>query len=197
MKCLVPVINLDNLNKKIDHIRNKGGQVVFNVGKEEQTIKDALGYYHKYVEVEAYGKYVINGWMFVATIEHTSNGNIIRCVVPEMENQIPSITIYKDNIIVILHRNNNFPTFINYPPFTIQFYRETLLIKSILVFFNWVILNSIMVLYLIIAERNNNTSAFIYNSPFSIILHAGKNITIIIIIIIIYLIINRRNYLLT
>ena len=90
MKCLIPVNNIEKLTKKIDHIRNKGGNIIFNVGSEEQMVKDDFGYYHNCVEVEVEGKYVINGWEFVATLEHTGNGNIIRCVIPEMESQIPS-----------------------------------------------------------------------------------------------------------
>lgn len=90
MERLIPVDNIEKLSKKINHIRNKGADVTFNVGSEKQMVKDDFGYYHNCVKVEVKGEYIINGWEFVATLEHTDNGNIIRCAVSEMESQIPS-----------------------------------------------------------------------------------------------------------
>jgi hypothetical protein len=93
MKYVIPVVYLDKLTKKINHIKNKGGDITFNVGperKEEKYLsrvdnkgfiyKDQFPTYIPVVDVEVEGKYIINGWEFVATIEHKTNGNIIRAI---------------------------------------------------------------------------------------------------------------------
>ena len=80
-KYLIPAENIENLTKQVNHIRNKGASIVFELGEEKMVEdKDIEGSFHKYVEVEVEGKYIINGWEFVATIEHTPNGNIIRAI---------------------------------------------------------------------------------------------------------------------
>lgn len=81
---------LDKLSKQCSKIRNKGADILFAVGEpcvieaiDNPLIKAPAHY------VEVSGFYKINGWIFVATIEHTSNGNIIRCVVSSLESSIP------------------------------------------------------------------------------------------------------------
>jgi hypothetical protein len=94
MKYVIPVVYLDKLTKKINHITNKGGNIVFNVGSERKEAvylkhidkststeyTDKFPTYIKVVDVDIEGKYVVNGWEFVATIEHKTSGNIIRAV---------------------------------------------------------------------------------------------------------------------
>jgi hypothetical protein len=94
MNYTIPVDYLDKLQKKINRIKNKGGNITFNVGaKKKQGIylyhkdpstgiehKDDFITYIDVVDVEVEGKYIIDGWEFIATIEHKENGNIIRAI---------------------------------------------------------------------------------------------------------------------
>jgi hypothetical protein len=94
MKYTIPTIYLDKLTKKINHIKNKGGNITFNVGSErkqeiylhhvDQAIgheyKDTFPTYIKVVDIEVEGKYIVNGWEFIASIEHTASGNIVRAI---------------------------------------------------------------------------------------------------------------------
>ena len=77
--------NMERLAKKITRIQNKcrkyGCDFHFaEVGEEYRTMKDDLGqeYTVRYVLVEAEGVAEINGWKFIASVEHTPKGNIIR-----------------------------------------------------------------------------------------------------------------------
>lgn len=77
-------VNMDRLEKKLTTIQNKckkfGCSFSYNkVGEEFRTLKDEKGieYQAKFILVEAEGKAVLNDWMFIASVEHTSNGNII------------------------------------------------------------------------------------------------------------------------
>jgi len=77
--------NMERLTKKISRIQNKcrkyGCDFHFaEVGEEYRTMKDDLGqeYTVRYVLIEAEGVAEINGWKFIASVEHTPNGNIIR-----------------------------------------------------------------------------------------------------------------------
>lgn len=73
----IPVENLKSLEKKVQRIRNKGVDVVFDVlGTKKVEIDTNV--FHDFYEVEADGEYKIGGWEFVGTIEHTPNGNVIR-----------------------------------------------------------------------------------------------------------------------
>lgn len=79
--------NMDRLMQKITRIRNKcnryGCDFHFSeVGEEFREIKDENGYIHtaRFVLVEAEGTAVVNGWKFIASVEHTAQGNIIRSV---------------------------------------------------------------------------------------------------------------------
>lgn len=91
-----------DLTKKINHIKNKGANIVFNVGQEQMVNRDIIvndpetrqahskTIVVKCVKVEVDGKYVVNGWSFVASVEHSESGNIIRAVDSELESKIPS-----------------------------------------------------------------------------------------------------------
>ena len=86
----IPVSHLDKLQKQIQRIRNKGANITFNVGPEIYIEDDKIeGVFHKCNQVEVEGSYIINGWQFVATIEHGNGANIIRAVDDELAERIP------------------------------------------------------------------------------------------------------------
>lgn len=77
--------NMERLMKKITRIQNKcrkyGCEFHFEeVGEEYRELKTEEGetYTARFVLVEAEGKAEINGWKFIASVEHTDKGNIIR-----------------------------------------------------------------------------------------------------------------------
>jgi len=89
----IPMENMEELTKKINHIKNKGADIVFNVGKEvvlEYELPSGAKASVKCVEVEVEGKYQIEDWRFVGTIEHASSGNIIRSFDTSLEGKIPT-----------------------------------------------------------------------------------------------------------
>ena len=76
--------NMERLQKKMTKIRNKcrkyGCDFHYEeVGEEFRTVKNDDGTENivRYVIVEAEGKAVVNGWKFIASLEHTEHGNII------------------------------------------------------------------------------------------------------------------------
>ena len=79
---------MDDLQKKMTRVGNKcrkyGIDFTFELtGNEEiREVKDDSGVAHslRYVEVMAEGKAQMEDWMFLATVEHTPKGNIIRSV---------------------------------------------------------------------------------------------------------------------
>lgn len=86
----IPDSKLTKLEKQCNRIRNKGANITFNVlepVKIQASNNDKVFTPGHKVEVE--GSYKINGWEFVATIEHLDKGNIIRCINSELENKIP------------------------------------------------------------------------------------------------------------
>lgn len=77
--------NMERLTKKLTRIQNKcrkyGCDFHFaEVGEEIRKVKTETGYIQnaRFVLVEAEGKAIVNGWKFIASVEHTHNGNIIR-----------------------------------------------------------------------------------------------------------------------
>lgn len=98
----IPVNNLSKLEKIIKRYNNKGANITFNVGKdliEKGTLhyEDARTHTStsypidvKCKEVFVDGKYKVNGWQFLGTIEFTSNGNIIRLADSSFENKVPT-----------------------------------------------------------------------------------------------------------
>lgn len=92
-KYLIPTSEIENLTKKINSIKNKGADIVFEVGNEvvkEYTPEHGPKMGIKCLEVEIEGEYKINDWTFVGTIEHGSSGNIIRSFDTSLEGKIPS-----------------------------------------------------------------------------------------------------------
>ena len=79
--------NIERLRAKVNRIRNKcmkyGCDFVYSeIGEEFRTIHPGTEREQvaRFIIVEAEGTAVINGWEFVASIEHLSNGNIINTV---------------------------------------------------------------------------------------------------------------------
>ena len=76
---------MDKINAKMRTIEKKckkyGVEFSYReTGNEEfRDVRDENGEWHKlrYVEVEAEGKAQINGWEWLARIEHTEKGNLI------------------------------------------------------------------------------------------------------------------------
>lgn len=101
MNYQIPLQNLEKLQKKINRIINKGAPIKFEIGEDcyipyhIDGIYDVNGrlvtFYLKAKEVYVEGEYIINGWRFVATIEHKDSGNIIRSIDPKLEDKIPEI----------------------------------------------------------------------------------------------------------
>lgn len=86
MKYSIPESNMDKLTKRLVTIGNKcnkfGCTFSFEIIGEhyEKQFDDAHVYTGdiKYIDVEVSGKAIINNWVFVATLEHTDKGNIVR-----------------------------------------------------------------------------------------------------------------------
>ena len=84
--------NMDRLEKKLTRVANKckkyGCDFHYEkVGEIFHKMKDDNGneYTAKFIQVEAEGTAVINDWQFVASVEHTENGNIIKKCCYDME----------------------------------------------------------------------------------------------------------------
>lgn len=91
----IPDSKLTKLEKQCKRISNKGALIIFNIGEpcEIHAVNNDKVVIPGH-EVEVEGSYVINGWEFVATIDHTPLGNIIRCINSDLEKDIPER--YKD-----------------------------------------------------------------------------------------------------
>lgn len=84
--------NLERLHKKMDRIRTKcekyGCDFVYDeLGEEFRKVKDESGNIstQRFIIVECEGTAKVNGWKFVATIDHTEKGNVIRKISDEVE----------------------------------------------------------------------------------------------------------------
>lgn len=84
--------NMDRLEKKLTRIENKckkyGCDFHYEkVGEIFREMKDDNGneYTAKFIQVEAEGTAIINDWKFIASVEHTENGNIIKKCCYEVE----------------------------------------------------------------------------------------------------------------
>lgn len=80
--------NMESLLKKVTRIRNKcrkfGCDFHFEeVGEEFREIKgdDDETTIRRFVIVEAEGKAIVNGWRFIASVEHTEKGNLFHAAV--------------------------------------------------------------------------------------------------------------------
>ena len=89
---LIPNYKISELQKQVQRIRNKGAQVTFNVINDHMAVPaEVLGpdVTIDCSEVEVEGRYQLNGWSFVGTIEHASPENIIRLADYSFENRVP------------------------------------------------------------------------------------------------------------
>lgn len=84
--------NMERLEKKLARIANKckkyGNDFHYEVmGEEYIEQQDEHGGYYtaKYIVVEAEGKAVINNWKFIASVEHTGIGNLIKSCCDDVE----------------------------------------------------------------------------------------------------------------
>jgi len=77
--------NMERLEKKLTRISNKCKKYSCDfryekVGEAFRKMKDDNGkeYTARFVQIEAEGTAIINDWRFIASVEHTENGNIIK-----------------------------------------------------------------------------------------------------------------------
>lgn len=90
---IIPKQNMDTLIKKVNRIKNKGANITLNILGDtfmEHKLLNGKKVAMKAFEVEVDGKYLVDGWRFVGTIEHSEVGNIIRAIDNELEPLIPS-----------------------------------------------------------------------------------------------------------
>ena len=89
---LIPNYKMPELQKQIQRIRNKGANVTFNVINNNVAVPaESLGddVTIECSEVEVEGRYRLNGWSFVGTIEHASPSNIIRLADHSFAERVP------------------------------------------------------------------------------------------------------------
>ena len=89
---LIPNYKMPELQKQIQRIRNKGANVTFNVINNNVAVPaESLGddVTIECSEVEVEGRYRLNGWSFVGTIEHASPSNIIRLADYSFAERVP------------------------------------------------------------------------------------------------------------
>lgn len=84
--------NIERLERKLTRIHNKcikyGCDFTYSqIGEEFVEVEsDGVKFVQRYVIVEAEGTAVVNGWKFIATIDHSNeHGNIIRKISDEVE----------------------------------------------------------------------------------------------------------------
>lgn len=91
---LIPEYRVPELQKKVQRIANKGANVTFNILEQgipvEYQDNARRTRYISCDRIEISGEYKINGWVFVATIEHAPDENIIRVANPALESRIPA-----------------------------------------------------------------------------------------------------------
>lgn len=92
MEYRIPVENIDELRITTARIQKKaakhGCTVTYKEVREEiEEVKEDNGTttYRKYIIVEAEGEAKADGWVFVGTIEHTAQGNILRSISDELK----------------------------------------------------------------------------------------------------------------
>lgn len=103
MEYLIHEGNMERLQKKLKRIENKckkygNTEFKFEIkGEEYREVKEDDRIYNvKFCIVEVEGIAKINDWVFVATIQHKDNGNIIRQFKTDIE--IPELYRYTDSV---------------------------------------------------------------------------------------------------
>ena len=92
MEYRIPAENIEELRKTATRIQKKAEKhsctVTYKeVGEEvvKELNEDGIEVYRKYILVEAEGEAKADGWVFVGTIEHTAQGNILRSISDELK----------------------------------------------------------------------------------------------------------------
>ena len=89
--CAIHEANIERLEKKLLTTGNKckkyGCEFSYRrVGEEFREIKvDDVKHVYRYILVEAEGQAIISGWRFIASLEHTQEGNIIKAADKDIE----------------------------------------------------------------------------------------------------------------
>lgn len=89
---LIPNYKIEDLQRKLERISNKGADITFNIIDDHVDVPaPSVGpdFSIECSRVEVDGEYKINGWNFVATIEHSSPENIIRIADRSFDGRIP------------------------------------------------------------------------------------------------------------
>ena len=89
---IIPKYKMPELQKQIQRIRNKGAQVRFDIINDSIAVPaESLGdnVTIECSEVEVEGRYHIDGWSFVGTIEHARPSNIIRLADYSFAERVP------------------------------------------------------------------------------------------------------------
>lgn len=80
----IPEVNIERLNKKLHAIKNKCAKYGCDfswseAGEEFKTVQDKSGnkFKTRFVLVDVSGTAIVNNWRFIASVQHTSKGNII------------------------------------------------------------------------------------------------------------------------
>ena len=116
-KYAIPEGNIERLREKIARVQRKCTRYgcTFNyaeTGEEFRTVKGADGEQEvqRYITVDASGVAVLNGWRFVATLEHTSTGNVVRSVegAPEVPARYYTCSPYCEHCKVDRWRKSSF-----------------------------------------------------------------------------------------
>ena len=98
MKFEILVSRLEKIEKLINKVNKKGASMTITYNLDEAYMKKCeyttndghkCEFYAECVLVDINGEYKQNGWKFIATIEHTPYGNIIRCVDSNYATSIP------------------------------------------------------------------------------------------------------------
>lgn len=109
--------NMPRLESKLKRIQNKCKKYgcTFHyeqVGEEFRTVKteDGKDRILRFVLVEAEGKALLNGWRFVATLDHTDKGNVINSVegAPELPERFYTCPPYCEHCKTNRYRKSSF-----------------------------------------------------------------------------------------
>ena len=91
----IPKYKMHELETKIEKIRNKGADIIFHIIDDKVLVSykdnnhDGSLISIPCVKVEVNGHYIMNGWAFVGTIEHSSPENIIRLADKKFSERVP------------------------------------------------------------------------------------------------------------
>ena len=111
----IPEQNIEKLEKKLQTLRNKfiknGVSFFFEKGEPffEKVEIDGVKETIKFIPVTVSGEYKVDGWKFIATLEHTDMGNIIRTYDQETQDLVQLPDRFRTCSPVCEHCNTNRP----------------------------------------------------------------------------------------